>query len=338
MIRRRRPTPVRRPRRAPAIRRHAGNPYFNKHRRSSTSDSGWKQYLLLIGLPAAILLLIGYLVWGPTLKVKQIAVNGATESTERALRQIVNAQLSRPGFLPPDNVLLFDEERLADTIGKSYFLEDLKIEKRLPGHLDISVVEKSVRLALLADQRFLGLDAEGYLVRELTEAEASMLGPLPPDFGQALAPELGAEEAVIEDEAAAEAGLADEDNGPTGYPIITLSNDPADRSDLQAGGQPIQASAASFIIQAASQLSDYTDEPAVRYVSRGRDSDTVEAVMRVGWEAYFSASQPFDRQANKLSLILRDKVGSRRQDLEYVDLRYGERIFFKFKSPEPTEE
>jgi hypothetical protein len=293
--------------------------------------------LIFVGAPLVLVVLVGYLVWGPGLKIKQIGISGASESTERALRKIAAELLGGPGFLPADNVLLFDEARLAQKIGESYFLDDLKIEKRLPGHLDVTVVEKSVRLALLADQRFLGLDAEGYLIRELTEAELSMLGALPPGFGQALAPELGAEEAIVEDEDSAEVSLA-EDDEPAGYPIITLSTEPKEESVLRAGGQPIQTSTASFIIQAASQLKDYTDEPATRFVSRGRDSDTVEAAMRTGWEAYFSSAQPFDRQASKLALILRDKVGSRRPQLEYVDLRYGERIFFKFKEPEKTEE
>ena len=39
---------------------------------------------------------------------------------------------------------------------------------------------------------------------------------------------------------------------------------------------------------------------------------------------------PFETQATRLSLVLREKIGERRGELEYVDLRYDERIFFRF--------
>jgi hypothetical protein len=334
---------VRGPRRIPAIRRHSGNPYFNKNRHRNPPAGDLGRVLLLLGLPALVLIAVGYLIWSSALKISVIKIDGATAETEKSIRQILADGMGQRRLLPADNVLFFDAEAAKANIGKSFYLDGLEIKKRLPGTIEVKVTEKTVRGAFLSDGRFLGLDGTGFVVRELTSSEMESLGDLPPEFGQAVSPELGAETALIAGTAPSEAmasgtgtELAAADGGSPKYrhPVITLEGGKTTEGAVNAGQQAIAAPAMAIILQAFSKLEEYSREPVKRFVVRGLDTDSVEAVMDGGWKAYFSSDYPFDVQADKLSLILADKIGDRRSELDYVDLRYGERIFFKFKTSE----
>jgi cell division septal protein FtsQ len=343
MMRRRSPSSgrARKPRHIPAVRRRSGNPYFNKPKYGGRVEGPSPKMLALIIFPLFGLAVFGYLIWGPSFKIKEVKIEGASAETEKSIQNILKEQMNEKRLFPADNVFFLDKEDIAVRIGKTFFLEGLDVKKKLPGTIEMTVREKTVRGTLLADGRFLGLDGAGFIVRELTAKEVSSLGPLPPEYGQALAPELGAETVYISD-AEVQKETQEEPVEPkrfkSRYPLISLDYEPEDPNGVRVGGQPIPMPAMSLIIQAFSRLKEVIGEPAIRFTSRGPDTDSVEAIMETGWKAYFGADQPFDIQANKLALILKDRVGDRRSELEYVDLRYGERIFFKFKSPEPTTE
>jgi hypothetical protein len=56
-----------------------------------------------------------------------------------------------------------------------------------------------------------------------------------------------------------------------------------------------------------------------------------------GWDAYFTTAIPFDVQGSRLGLILKEKVKDQRSNLQYVDLRYNEKVFFRMRDlPAPT--
>ena len=59
--------------------------------------------------------------------------------------------------------------------------------------------------------------------------------------------------------------------------------------------------------------------------------DSVEVAMESGWRVFLTSNAPFDVQASRLVIILRDKIGDRRSTLDYADLRYDERVFLRFK-------
>ena len=49
------------------------------------------------------------------------------------------------------------------------------------------------------------------------------------------------------------------------------------------------------------------------------------------WHILLATASPFDVQVERLSIVLKEKIGAKKSVLEYVDLRYNERIFFRLK-------
>jgi cell division septal protein FtsQ len=330
---RRRSTPVRRPRRGTTARRHSGNPYFNKRRQANAQTGDLGKLLFVVGLPALALIVLGYLLYGPWLRIKEVSVSGASPETEAAVRQVVSEMMAETSLLPADHTLLFDSAEASRRIGEAYYLDQLEISRQLPDQLTLSISEKSVRTALLADRRFLGLDGSGFVVRELVKDEMIELGDLPPEFGAALAPELEAESVTISDDA--ESGEAALDDFQPRYPIVTLSETEPDSTTLSVADEALPASTVRLILQLHSQLKEDIKDRPLWYRIRPTDPTSVEVSLRGGWSAHFTAEADYRAQADKLVVVLREKVADRRPELDYVDLRYGERIFFKFKEPPP---
>ncbi len=51
-----------------------------------------------------------------------------------------------------------------------------------------------------------------------------------------------------------------------------------------------------------------------------------------GWEAYFDSEGNISTQAANLIVVIQEEVGeTKRKDLEYVDLRFQERVFYKLR-------
>ena len=89
-----------------------------------------------------------------------------------------------------------------------------------------------------------------------------------------------------------------------------------------------------LILQANNRLPDICGSP-VRWFTVDRSVDAVDATIAGDWHVFLGASIPFDTQGERLSLVLKEKVGGRKNELEYVDLRYNERIFFRYRQDAP---
>lgn len=65
------------------------------------------------------------------------------------------------------------------------------------------------------------------------------------------------------------------------------------------------------------------------------DKGKIIARQKEGWEIYFKLDDSVNEQAENLKLVLEQKIPpENRKNLEYIDLRFGNRIFFKYRGGE----
>ncbi|MBI4132914.1 MAG: FtsQ-type POTRA domain-containing protein [Candidatus Sungbacteria bacterium] len=62
-------------------------------------------------------------------------------------------------------------------------------------------------------------------------------------------------------------------------------------------------------------------------------SSPVEARLGLaeGWSILVTASRPVEEWTRVLAVVLEKEISNRRSELEYVDLRFGNKVFFKYK-------
>lgn len=346
-------------------RQRYGNPLFpgvgsrvvRRGRRTSHRLSSGipKRTFLLAALAVAAVVSLWYLFWSPALRITSFEVQGATGATEETIRNALAAYADQQALLvfPRRDILVFGENAAKKAVEDAVFLDGVEVRKKLPGTVVVTVREKAMKAVFERGGRLFALDDAGFVIRELSGKEIADMGDLPPGLNEVQIPGLGAESLDVAPAAVKpvtdakkpgdlpknDVGPAPADDGAqrpkNAWPLILdrRSEDPR-RDAWRPGSQAFSAPTVGLVLQANGRLPDVAGE-AVRWFIPDETSDSVDAVMAGDWHVYLATGTPFDVQAERLALILKEKIGNRRADLQYVDLRYNERIFYRLKDAAP---
>ncbi len=313
--------------------RQYGNPLFRRDqrtsRRSTREPGAWKRYAI-----AGITLFAAgtgawYLFWSPTFTIDVIEVNGATPSTERQVRDILDAELARKTawIVPRSSVFLFDKHSAEAAIAGDFHFESLQLAKKLPRTLVVDVTEIPKRAVLYADGRFFAVSSTGAVIRDLTEREQRELGDMPPDIAATALGDADAELVELTTLMPNDAPEAAKQNG-NGTPLLF---DERLRETAPTPGDALFSEVTlALILQANVRLPDIAGN-AVRWFTVRENDDAVDVTMEGDWHLYLTTTLPFEAQGERLGLILREKVGDDRSRLDYIDLRYNERAYIRYK-------
>jgi hypothetical protein len=321
--------------------RRYGNPLFRQDTRKrngvSLSVDKIKKIVLIVLFVIALGVLFWYLFWSSTFRISSIEINGASAETEMSIREIIDARLleRRMLVLPQASVFMFDTEAAKATISDSFFFSKLEVDKRLPDGLVIEVEEKGMMAVLLVDNRFMAVEESGFVIRELTERESMMMNDLPEGVGAVVTGELGTEAVDIDEISEGEPDPERIKKNGNPNPLLLIKNGSED--DFNPGETALAAESLSLVMQIQGSFSEAAGA-GVRWFLVDPSDDTIEVALKSGWSAYFTTLLPYEVQKNRLALVLKEKVGDRRAELIYIDLRFDERIFIKYTEEEAEEE
>lgn len=315
-----------------------GNPLFPRagsRRDSRRFGAGSARFVMvMLGIGAAFL--AWYLIWGNAFRITDIQVSGISAPAEEAIRAGLTSHTDRAllGLLPRSNVLFFSSDKAMESIALNVALDRIEIRKRLPHTVIVTAGEKVARAALDRSGRLFALDEAGTIIRELSADETDRLGVLPPGMDAIPVQGLGAEVVDLPATTGATAPEPSADDQASGGTVSLIrTDDTAPTGSGTAGTAPgtaaVPAAAMRLILQAQTRLPDIVGEDLLWFTVQPA-SETVEAVVASGWKVLMSSALPFDAQGDRLGIVLKEKIGSKRDKLEYIDLRYNERIFFRY--------
>ena len=102
-------------------------------------------------------------------------------------------------------------------------------------------------------------------------------------------------------------------------------------SDFSLGAKVIEGELLSHILKIESNLKEKFKISVSEFLIVSRDRLNVK--INEGWEAYFNPGEDMDWQLTKLVLVLEKEIPPDfRRNLEYIELRFGERAYFKYKN------
>lgn len=285
------------------------NPLFSNGREKGSR--AWRRWLTV----GAALLAFGGWIWfaafSPTFRITDIRIKGEQNLPEWEIRDTVNEALSRRRWfvLPQSSLLVVPESAISAALNDRYVLESLDVTKIPPHTLEITVKERvSAVLMPLPDgsQALIGLD--GMVTRLFTAPEAldtvPKLGPVKEESGGAAK--------------------------PPAYPV--LYDDRNEKLTLrQTAVRPEVVKAVIALPKAMNAT--FGDSPMLGQIHvDGAQSQTLRVITSEGWAIYLDATGDLISQLNDAQTILKTKIGPERHDLDYVDVRFGDKIFFKLRS------
>jgi cell division septal protein FtsQ len=279
------------------------NPFFKRpgatgrsrrFRNRRESFGSWHGKLIVILLMILLGGAIYFIFYSPYFSIRQIEISGLQKIDSNELRGIVDNQTASRRFLifPQNNIFVFDEKSAEKEINERYALNYLKIEKRLPGSVSISVEEKIPALIWKTAEKFYLVDGDGVIIREIQEGEVSGYQTNQPGANMAL--------------------VFDESNE------ITAVKE-----------QIISRKKAEAVVNLQNTLARTTGLQIVNFTMTNRGDLLIKCLTNEGWQIYFSPTDDLDEQIQKLSVFLKEKNQEDRRGLLYVDLRFEDRVYYK---------
>jgi hypothetical protein len=280
------------------------NPFFRKSKSGSATRGrgfyygrGPSRLKALRKLTVLFLLLMAavgwvyFLFYSPYFEIKKIEISGLERISEAELEEMLRSQITNRKFLifKQNNIFWFDENFAEKTINSKYALVSLKIDKKLPNILKVKLEEKKPALAWKTGEKFYHADWDGTIIHELSQNEVA---------------------AVLDTKE---------------MPLVYDENN----QEIEIKNTILTPLLVQFTVNLHNTLSEKTGLTIDGFVVINQPNTIIKAVVRDGWQIYFSSSRDFNLQIDKLSLFLRERKEEDGKIQEYIDLRFEDRIYYK---------
>jgi len=271
------------------------NPFFRKKKSSNIKEWG-------IGVVIIIILVIGlrYLVNSSKFLIENIEIRGNKTISQHEILSLAREQLEKHKFfmLPQNNIFLFDTNRLKQEILDKYILEDIKVTKRYFKTIIIEIDETITSVVYLTPNQGYYLDLQGQVISEIKTLTDKQ------------------EESQITEvlrNQAIERNL----------PIINSNQN----IDVRIGDRVVEPDIIDFIIELNKSIAQ-TDITIAYFQINTENKKEVWAKTLIGYLIYFSRDLDIESQVQNLVTLLEEKI-EKPQELEYIDLRFGKKVFYK---------
>lgn len=281
------------------------NPFFVKTKRGSKSrgrgfyygrgtGKSWRSKIIIFLMMLAAGGLFYFIFYHPYFTIKKIEISGLEKISEPEIKDIIDSQINSRRLLifKQNNIFIFDEDLIKNEINKKYALDFLGVEKKLPRDLKFEIKEKTPVVIWKTADRYYFVDKEGTIIREIPEGEIQNQPINQPDARLAV--------------------VFDENNASVTIKEVVLTK------------ETVRA-----IAELQSNLFGIAGLSISNFRTIKHNDSTIKSLTNEGWDIYFSATNDLNAQIEKLKLFLGEKKSEERQNLEYVDLRFPERVYYK---------
>jgi hypothetical protein len=234
-------------------------------------------------------------------------------------------------FFPNKNIILFSEEGLKEKINEQYIVENITIDKKYPYELKISIEEKLARLILrtktlveISDtQEEEGIeDAEEEIINEeeLEEGDTEEEKIPEPTYTEDYF-YLDVNGIIV-----SQGNILDKDI--TTLPTIEMEFD--SQTLVKPGDTIMSRERVEYIYSVYETIGKSKEGLELIYVLYDSEiDDELTFATKEGWQGFLSTDIALETQIKKLELALQEKIKENRANLQYVDLRVKDRVYFK---------
>ena len=287
-------------------RKSFSNPLFS----SGQGGRRWRGILTAVAALTALGGWIWFAAFSPTFRITDIQVNGTQNLAAWEVRDAVNEVLAKNRWLvlPQRSLLVVPESAIAANLNEHFVLDSLDVTK-VPPHTLVITLKERVSAVLIqlpsGGQALIGLD--GTVVRLYDPQEALDVVPkIGPTKDAASNPKPPAY-AVLYDDRDETLSLRQEAVRPE---IVRAAIDLPKAFQSVFGSSPVLGQA-------------HLD---------GAQAQSLKVMTSEGWAIYLNATDNLQDQLGNVQMILKTKIGPNRANLDYIDVRFGDKIFFKMKS------
>ncbi len=266
------------------------NPFF-KHKKGRGNNRWFK--CLLLGIFILIIFLVWFFLASSVWRIKEVKIEGLTRFSDSDIKNYVlnQADQRRLGVFRQNNIFLFKKDIIAQKITSNYNFSNLEVNKKLPNTIEIIIKERPYAFIF---------QAYAFIFQEGDELYYSS-----PD-GYVLR----------------ETSVIDEDKER--YFILENKNensliDQWDRINVEDGYL-------SFVLNLHGFLTEQPELLVDKFII-DQEFNTIKVDFKDGPIVFFNTRSEVIEQVNRLVLVKNEKIKDNFSRTDYIDLRYGDRIF-----------
>lgn len=284
------------------------NPFFRKKEKKPEGRAikTTKIVFLFLILPLSIIWL---LFLSPWLAISNIDILG----TEIIQRQEILSTLEKDltekkiGIFQKNNILIFNKNLAAINLQEEFNLAGIVIKKRFPNKIIIKISERPYAFIYKEQENYYFSSDDNYLMARI-------------DFNQ------GVQEGSAEDDNLDINLVSITEEEKEKYFIIENKNS----SSLISNSDRIKLTSdyVNFILNLKRELEVYSELPLDKFIIADQYFNSVFVKIKEGPQIYFNVNKDIKAQLENLILVKNDKIKDNFNNLEYIDLRYGDKIYF----------
>lgn len=279
-------------------RKYSRNPLFRGQRRrewfARLRGYSWRGKIVAVAALAAVSAAAWVLFYNPYFAIEEVVITGGSYIDEGPLYEQVAEQLNerRWWIFNQENIFVFSKKQVAARLQEHVSVDDLAIDRDLPRTLVISFTEKLPAAVWVEEGGAYYIDEEMAVLANVP-GSGVLSGQL------ILKPESGQKHVVVRN----------------GQRVVNLS--PA----------YVQAAAELWNEFGTTPQEALAIEPSFTAVKR---EVTLIMHYRTGPRVYFNLDDDLQLQIEKLETLLAEKFNPEElAKLEYVDVRFGEKVYYK---------
>lgn len=323
------------------------NPYFER------KNPGFVLRLIRNPKKALLILLIFglfyFLFYASYFKINQVDIQGLQELTHDQVRYEVNKAfvLRRFVILRQSNLFVYNSKAAKDMLWNTFALEEISIKKRLPNRIVVTIKEKIPNLTLINKDHYFYLDLKGTVTHIVPKEEVKEHFPVVLDLNERtirlknkILPEKTIDAIFELNESFPAKTNSDieqfripEINCPKeAKPEPQFLNTNANLNVNSANGN--QSLNANLNVNKNVNLNSNTNSSTLEEeCDKAAITNDIIVLSVEGWKAYFTVIDNIATQLERLKIYLLRKAidNETRDNIDYIDLRYGEKIFLKEK-------
>ncbi|MDA3802969.1 MAG: hypothetical protein PF488_03695 [Patescibacteria group bacterium] len=269
------------------------NPFFRKKKKPEKSKKGIR---LKVIMSIVFLIAIIYTLFClPLLNIKTIKVEGLSRLPEEEIISIIKEDFDDKKLfvLSQKNILLFNKDKHIDKILNKHNFAKVKINKKLFNTLEVVISEKPYAFVYGENDNFFYSSKDYFLINEInfeTESEE--------DINKRLK-------------------------------YFTIINQSEDTFIKNNDKLDVEEEYIRFITNLNREVENYGDEFDISHYIIP-DVYFKTAILKIidGPEIKFDVKSDLSKQLDQLILVKREKMKDNFNNLEYIDLRYGNKIYF----------
>jgi len=296
---------------------HSRTALRNPYRKELGHFTGFK-YIIIILL---LLFWVGLLIYLPNFRITKITFNGLNIIKINEINGIVEKQIfARRWPIPSNNYFLINSEKIINLIENNFTVSDVKIEKKFPNNLIINIEEKISSVIYDNSQNYYLLDQTGDIVKNLKNVGANEFISST-QLVTITTTTLAANTLRTTASTTLQTHLPDYQTIKKEFGDLPLIYD--GRNSTNTEGHWLSTNLINSVIEFYTQIKK--QNLIIKYFYLDSPLGGVRAYINGPWDVYFTPDpNTITTQLNNLKTFIQNN-----KPIEYIDLRYGERIYWK---------